>query len=38
MTEDTRREYSKASLDESQVASDPVAQFAAWFFKATHSG
>jgi len=38
MTEDTRREYAKGSLDESQVAADPVAQFAAWFFKATHSG
>jgi pyridoxamine 5'-phosphate oxidase len=38
MTDDARREYTKASLDESQVAADPVAQFAAWFFKATHSG
>lgn len=38
MTDDTRREYTRASLDESQVAADPVAQFAAWFFKATHSG
>ncbi|HET6277295.1 MAG TPA: pyridoxamine 5'-phosphate oxidase, partial [Candidatus Polarisedimenticolia bacterium] len=36
--EDNRREYGKGSLDESQVAPDPVAQFAAWFFKATHSG
>jgi pyridoxamine 5'-phosphate oxidase len=38
MTDDARREYTRASLDESQVAGDPVAQFAAWFFKATHSG
>ena len=38
MADEARREYAKASLDESQVAADPVAQFAAWFFKATHSG
>jgi pyridoxamine 5'-phosphate oxidase len=38
MTDEARREYARASLDESQVAADPVAQFAAWFFKATHSG
>ena len=38
MTDDSRREYNKGSLEESQVAADPVAQFAAWFFKATHSG
>src|SRR5262245_32229722 len=38
MSEEARREYAKGTLDESQVAADPVAQFAAWFFKATHSG
>jgi len=36
--EDIRREYKGGSLDESQVAEEPVGQFAAWFFKATHSG
>lgn len=35
--EDSRREYGKGALDESQVAEDPVGQFAAWFFRATHS-
>jgi len=36
--EEFRREYTKGSLDESQLAEDPVGQFAAWFFRATHSG
>lgn len=38
MTDEARHDYSKGSLDESQVAEDPVGQFAAWFFRATHSG
>ena len=38
MTDEARREYKGGSLDETQVAEDPVGQFAAWFFKATHSG
>jgi pyridoxamine 5'-phosphate oxidase len=38
MTDEARRDYNKGSLDESQVAEDPVGQFAAWFFRATHSG
>ena len=36
--EGRRREYGKGAPDESQVADDPVGQFAAWFFRATHSG
>lgn len=37
MTDEARRDYGKGSLDESHVAEEPVAQFAAWFFRATHS-
>lgn len=35
---DLRREYSKASLDESSVAKDPVEQFRRWFREATDAG
>lgn len=37
MTDEGRREYTRGSLDESQVAEDPVAQFAAWLFRARHA-
>lgn len=38
MTPEEHRDYTKGSLDESQIAEEPVGQFAAWFFRATHSG